>query len=182
MKMKKTRYGVVACFCMGVFANTALAAAPPQVSVLYSGNLVAEPCTLLPENENVIVDFGSVVDKYLYLNNRTHGVPFQLNLTDCDLGLGKTLKVTFNGPESTALPGLLALAAESQASGIAIGMETEQGQPLPLNAASGKYPLQDGNTVIRLQAYIQGEPAAITDKTIGRGPFNAIATFNLEYE
>jgi type 1 fimbria pilin len=53
---------------------------------------------------------------------------------------------------------------------------------LPLNVASGKYPLQDGNTVIRLQAYIQGEPDALADKTLGRGAFHAIATFNLEYE
>lgn len=182
MRMKKMRYGVAACFSVGVFVNAALAASPPQVSVLYSGNLVAEPCTLLPENENVIVDFGSVVDKYLYLNNRTIGLSFQLNLTDCDLSLGKTLNVTFSGTESAALPGLLALAAGSQASGIAIGLETEQGRPLPLNTASDNYPLQEGNTIIRLQAYIQGEPDAIADKTIGRGPFNAIATFNLEYE
>ncbi|WP_455871726.1 fimbrial protein [Serratia proteamaculans] len=182
MKINKTWCRLLVGLPLGLFLNGALAASPPQLSVEYRGNLVAEPCTLLPENESIMVDFGTLVDKYLYLNTRTQGAPFQLQLTDCDLSLGKSLKVTFSGTESVALPGLLALTAGSQASGIAIGMETVQGEPLPLNVASGKYPLQDGNTVIRLQAYIQGEPDALADKTLGRGAFHAIATFNLEYE
>lgn len=168
--------------CAGGMLNTALAAAKPEVSVLYRGSLVAEPCTLLPEDENILLDFGTVIDKYLYLNTRTHSKPFQLRLTDCDISLGKTLKMTFSGPENAALPGLLALDGGSQASGVAIGMETPEGQPLPLNTQTGAYPLSDGNNVITLQAYVRGEPEAIKNKAIGRGAFSAIATFTLEYE
>ena len=61
-------------------------------------------------------------------------------------------------------------------------METAQGRPLPLNSAGGKYPLQNGSTVIAVQAYVRGEPEALAKKTIGRGAFNAIATFNLDYQ
>ncbi|MGQ8819586.1 fimbrial protein, partial [Serratia sp. NA_13] len=32
------------------------------------------------------------------------------------------------------------------------------------------------------KAYVQGEPQAIADKTIGRGRFSAVATFQLDYE
>ncbi|MEE4412063.1 MULTISPECIES: fimbrial protein [unclassified Serratia (in: enterobacteria)] len=167
---------------LGGLLNTALAAATPDVSVLYRGNLVAEPCTLLPEDENILLDFGTVIDKYLYLNGRTNGKAFQLHLIDCDISLGKTLKMTFNGPESAVLPGLLALDGGSQATGVAIGMETAEGQLLPLNKQTGAYPLTDGNNVISLQAYVRGEPEAIKNKAIGRGAFTAIATFVLDYE
>ncbi|BEM33749.1 fimbrial protein [Serratia marcescens] len=146
------------------------------------GALVAEPCVIQPGDEDVELDFGTLVDKYLYLNQRTQGQPFELRLTECDLSLGKTVSITFKGTENAQLPGLLALAASSQARGIAIGMETPQGQPLSLNSAGGKYPLQNGSTVIGVQAYVRGEPEAIAKRTIGRGAFSAIATFSLDYQ
>ncbi|BEM58654.1 exotoxin [Serratia marcescens] len=182
MSMTKAFYGLLACCGLALSMSDARADPSPEVSLLYRGNLVAEPCTLLPEDENLRLDFGTVVDKYLYLNGRTHGALLQLHLVDCDVSLGTTLKVTFSGAENAFLPGLLALSADSEASGIAIGMETPQGLPLPLNQAGAKYPLQDGSTVISILAYVRAEPEAITQKTIGRGPFNAVATFNLEYE
>ena len=147
----------------------------------FHGALVAEPCVLPPGEESVKLDFGTVIDKYLYLNQRTHGQSFELNLAECDLSIGKTVSVTFSGTESLALPGLLAPSAGG-ASGIAIGLETEQGQALPLNQHSGKYQLSGGNTVLRLRAYVQGEQEALDKHTLGRGAFSATATFQLEYE
>ncbi|CAI0716302.1 Major MR/P fimbria protein precursor [Serratia entomophila] len=182
MNMTKAFHGLLICFGLALPIGVVLADPSPEVSLLYQGSLVAEPCTLLPEDENLRLDFGTLVDKYLYLNGRTHGALLQLHLVDCDVSLGTTLKVTFSGAENAFLPGLLALSAGSEASGIAIGMETPQGLPLPLNQAGAKYPLQDGSTVISILAYVQGEPEAIAQKTIGRGPFSAVATFNLEYE
>lgn len=166
----------------GVFAANVPPVAAANSNLKLHGALVAEPCTLLPGDESVQLDFGTVIDKYLYLNGRTHGKAFQLHLIDCDTNLGKTLKMTFGGTESIQLPGLLALDGGSQASGVAIGMETPQGQPLPLNQQSGAYTLTDGSNVINLQAYVRGEPTAITHKTIGRGVFTTIATFTLDYE
>jgi type 1 fimbria pilin len=162
--------------------NTALAATVPDVSVFYRGNLVAEPCTLLPGDENILLDFGTVIDKYLYLNTRTHSKPFQLHLIDCDTSLGETVKMTFSGIESVALPGLLALDAGSEAKGVAIGLETRDGQALALNQQSRGQEISEGNNIITLLAYVQGEPDAITNKTIERGMFTAVATFLLEYE
>jgi len=166
----------------GLFTASVPPVAAANSNLKLHGALVAEPCTLLPGDESVQLDFGTVIDKYLYLNGRTHGKAFQLHLIDCDTSLGKTLKMTFSGTESIQLPGLLALDGGSQASGVAIGMETPQGQPLPLNQQSGAYTLTDGSNVINLQAYVRGEPAAITHKTIGRGVFTTIATFTLDYE
>ena len=146
------------------------------------GALVAEPCVISPGDETIVLDFNTVIDKYLYMNVRTHAQPFKLHLTQCDLSLGKTVKVTFSGNESTALPGLLALNSASQASGIAIGMETPQGEKIPVNRQGNALVLASGDSSLTVQAYIQGEPDALKHKTIERGPFSAVVTFSLEYE
>lgn len=146
------------------------------------GALVAEPCVIPPGGETVVLDFDTVIDKYLYLNTRTPGQTFELYLMQCDLSLGKTVRMTFSGTESAGLPGLLALNGASRASGIAIGMETPQGEPLPVNQKGKAQTLVSGANTLTVRAYVQGEPEALKHKTIERGPFSAVATFSLEYE
>nr|WP_315290275.1 fimbrial protein [Serratia proteamaculans] len=151
-------------------------------NVYLHGALVAEPCVIPPGDEEIPLDFGTIIDKYLYLNTRTLGHPFEIHLEECDLTLGKTVSVTFTGTESSTLPGLLALDGGSEATGIAIGLETPSAKPLPLNQESDKSLLQEGRNIIALKAYVQGEPDALRDQRIERGSFSAVATFHLEYE
>nr|WP_245610274.1 fimbrial protein [Yersinia kristensenii] len=148
----------------------------------FHGALVAEPCVIPAGEENIQLDFGTVVDRYLYLNQRTQGQQFELHLAECDLSLAASIKITFSGEENHYLPGLLALSPGSQASGIGIGIESVDGELLPLNKSGQQYPLAKGSNVILFKAYLAGEPAAIVNKTIERGPFHAVATFKLEYE
>ncbi|WP_212611827.1 fimbrial protein [Serratia plymuthica] len=75
-----------------------------------------------------------------------------IHLEECDLTLGKTVSVNFTGTESSALLGLLAIDGSSEATGIAIGLETPSAQPLPLNQASDKLLLQAGSNRIALKA------------------------------
>lgn len=159
-----------------------LALATGDYNVHLYGALVSEPCVIPPGDEEITLDFGTIIDKYLYLKTRTQGQTFEIHLEECDLTLGKTVSVSFTGTESSALPGLLALDGSSAATGIAIGLETPSAQPLPLNQASDKSLLQEGSNRIALKAYVQGEPDAIRNQSIERGPFSAVATFNLEYE
>lgn len=169
----------------GIFATAILMLCLPgygEGNVRLHGILVAEPCVIPPGEEEVFMDFGNVVDKYLYLNQRTPGQTFEIHLAECDLHLGNMVKVTFKGTESLKLPGLLALASGSQASGIAIGMESIAGRALPINSPGENMALAAGDTRIRVQAYVQGEPEALANKSIARGPFSAVATFSLEYE
>lgn len=175
------RIGALMLALLAAAAETAVV--KPNVH-LY-GALVAEPCVIPPGEENIPLDFGTLIDKYLYLNTRTLGHSFRIHLAQCDISVGKTVKVRFLGMENQVLPGLLAVDAGSQAKGIAIGLEAPRvkgTKPLPVNALSGTYPLQAGDNFIVLKAYVQGEPQALANKTIGRGPFTATATFNLEYE
>lgn len=170
-----------------LLAQTLMAVPLPTLAagdnnVYLHGALVAEPCVIAPGDEEIALDFGTIIDKYLYLNTRTLGQAFEIHLEECDLTLGKTVNVTFTGIENSALPGLLAIDGSSGATGIAIGLETPSAQPLPLNQASDELLLQAGSNRIALKAYVQGEPDALRNQRIERGPFSAVATFNLDYE
>lgn len=151
-------------------------------NMYFHGTLVDEPCMISAEDAIIPLDFGTVIDKELYNNTRTSGLPFTVHLSECDLSIGKTVKIMFNGIENTKIKGLLAIDPSSQASGIAIGIETEEGKLLPINKVSEKYVLENGSNAINMSAYLQGEPDAIKHHAIERGPFNAVARFSLEYE
>ncbi len=146
----------------------------------FDGTLVAEPCELDPKTTDISLDFGTVVDKYLYLNTRTQSKPITLRLLECDLSLGNMVSLTFKGTESVALPGLLALT-QGTASGIAIGMERPDGTALPINKATPLQALTAGTNTLTLMNYVQGEPTALKDHGIVVGDFTAIATFALDY-
>lgn len=180
MFKKLARAGLI--LILSTFCDAVYSTSPPSVNIAYTGNLVAEPCTLLPKDENIKLDFGSVIDKYLYLNTRTNSKPFELHLMDCDTSLGEILKITFRGIESVELPGMLALDSSSEASGVVIGLETPDGKAMPLNQLSRGHQIINGDNVILLQAYVKGEPMAITERKINKGSFTAVATFSLEYE
>ncbi|VTR51781.1 Major MR/P fimbria protein precursor [Serratia fonticola] len=80
--------------------------AAAQQNVHLYGALVAEPCVIPPGEENIPLDFGTVIDKYLYLNTRTLGQSFRIHLAECDLSLGKTVKVTFFGVREPGVAGV----------------------------------------------------------------------------
>lgn len=167
---------------MNVMGLSQLALAAPENNVHLTGALVAQPCVIPPGEENIPVEFGTVVDKYLYANTRTKSEDFAIHLTECDPGIAQTVKMTFSGTPSLALPGLLALDGGSAATGVALGLETEDGSALPLNQATSAILLTEGEMQLRYRAYVQGEPAAIAARTIGLGEFSATATFSLDYE
>lgn len=151
-------------------------------NLVMRGALVTEPCVIAPGDENIQLDFGSIVDKYLYLNHRTHGQELKLRLLECDLSVGNIVRVTFSGTESLELPGLLAIDVNSQAKGIAIGLESLEGRAIPFNKAGEKFTLESGESVISINTYIRGEPKSLSQRDIKFGGFNAVATFGLEYE
>ncbi|MBH1931209.1 fimbrial protein [Serratia rubidaea] len=159
-----------------------LAADTSTDNTFFHGALVAEPCVILPGEESISLAFFPLLDTDLYLNKRTRGQQFYLHLTGCDISQVNTVRVMFSGNEDPALPGLLALASSSQASGIAIGLESSDGEFISLNQKGPRYNLLKGDNVFDFNAYVQGEPEAIAKKRIRRGAFRAIATFNVEYE
>ena len=150
-------------------------------NLVFKGNLVEEACTIRPGDEAITLELWDVTSKHLYINTRTVGKRFQLHLEECDTTIGNTVTITFGGAENSELPGLFALDGGSGASGVGVGIETLSDKPLPVNAVSDEQVLSDGSNVIELKAYVQGEPTAIRDQTIGHGAYTVTSTFTLDY-
>jgi len=170
---------VLSTTVMAVMLLTGIARAKNN-NMHFDGTLVAEPCELDPKTTDIMLDFGTVTDKFLYLNTRTHSQPFTINLLACDTTVSNTAIFTFKGMERSELPGLLALS-KGAASGIAIGIESSGGTPLPFNKSTPGFHLTAGATAITMKSYVMGEPTAIQNHSLGRGEFTAVATFEIEY-
>lgn len=147
----------------------------------FTGNLVAEACTIRPGDEALQLRFDDLSSHYLYVNTRTVGQAFSIHLVGCDISIADSVTTTFSGQENTELPGLLALASGSRARGIAIGLETLSDKLLPLNVIGEPQALSIGDSVIGFKAYVRGEPKAIAQQTIRAGQYRAVSTFTLAY-
>lgn len=171
---RSQRYIVGLLLLLGVIIHA-------QATNLYiKGVLIDDPCSMIPNDGNMYVDFGDITDKDLY-NSRRIEAPFYIELTECSSSAIKTLTVKFSGKESTKQPGLLALDSSSLASGIAIGIENN-GIALPINGQQGAtFPFQNGNSSLPFTAYVQADPDVLAQKNVGLGPFTATATFVFEY-
>lgn len=148
------------------------------------GELVAEPCTIAPGKETITVDFGVIPEKNIYNFSRSKIKSFAIELVECDLSLGKTVWVSFDGSESLQLPGHLNITIAGKKSGAVIGLETPEGEFLPINKDLGKlYDLTEGTTILPMQAYVRGEPETVKNWNVGLGSFeNATLRFYLHYE
>lgn len=154
-------------------------AAGKSMTLTVSAEVVNQPCTLRPGDETIPVDFGNLNNQVLLKDLRTPGKPFQLHLEGCDPAIASSVKVTFSGQGAAEDTRLLALAGESAAKGIAIGLE-QGGQPLPLNQASRGQALAAGSNVLDFAAYVQLLPSGLASLT--PGAFNATANFTLDYD
>lgn len=171
---RKDRMTVV--FLLGLFTLLEVPAVQAMVTVNVSVTVVEPSCSLKPGDETISVPFGEIANQKLYNQTRTPGKPFTLHLENCQSAT--SVRVTFSGVESAALPGLLAVPN----SGMAIGLETPSGTALLLNEASDGMPLNGSDNALTLQAYVQAEPDAIKNQSIALGEFSASATFSLTYD
>lgn len=153
-----------------------------DTKVNFDGVLIEDACDILPGDDNIELNFGTIIDKYLYLNTRSWSQPFSIHLINCDLSVGKEVKVSFMGVEDKHLPKLLALDDSSQAKGVGIAINDATGNLLAINSGVYSKPLKKGNDVLDFSAYVQGEPQALANKNLVLGEFTATATFKLEYE
>lgn len=169
-------------WCCSFFSSVVQAANTNDIQ--YSGTLIALPCTVDPLYENFGVDFGDNINtKDLVGGQRYYNKEdIQFYLTDCDVSLGKIISVKFSGTSTTA-NGLLNVDEKSEASGIAIGLETPSGVALPINNSNVEpvIAITKEDMAIRLRAYLQVLDGASVE-SISPGFFFAMLTYTLSYE
>lgn len=180
--MRVRAYTTLIILLTGMLTNRAWASSS---EVEFKGVLVAEPCMVATGNngENVVVDFGTIENKTFYSKSgrRTWLQPFHIILKDCDLTLGKEVKITFIGAEDSEQPGLLAITSSMGVEHLAVGLMTSAGKELGLNKQTSAYDLSAGDTQLNFKAYVQASDEGIKNRSIGFGAFEATSTFEVEY-
>ncbi|MBE4916814.1 type 1 fimbrial protein [Enterobacter cloacae complex sp. P6RS] len=158
------------------------AASDGMDNVHFHGALVAEPCKILDSDANILLDFGTVIESYLYEYHRTLSKPFAIHLTDCDPSLYNTVSVTFQGTADSELTDFLALDPTSTAKGVAIGLTLSDGTPLAVNKASPYSMLSSGNNTLYFKTFIEAKPSGLLNNSLQVGEFRSVATFVLSYQ
>jgi len=169
-------------FSLSLLTNCILAKADTEVN--FSGVLVEQPCTISSEDEQIDIDLGAVVDKYLYSHQRSSGVPFSLHLLDCNLSIGKAVRIKFEGTPDSLQPGFLKLLPmdENSAQGVAVGIETDSSVFIPIGDWTAFTTLNPNENTINLQVFISAERGAIAKKEIKPGSIASDAIFFLDYQ
>lgn len=178
--MKQTIFtSLVAFVVMALQGNAAQASGSPDPSALS----VIIPCTLHADSVEIQLDFKSVINRYLYRYGLTPSRAFTLRLDKCPSQIlaGTSLRLT--GSESRELPGLLKLAGNSTVSAVVIGLETADGQALPVNGSNAlNIALVPSDMTIALHAYLEAEPSAQSSRNIALQNFRATVFLALDYQ
>ncbi|STQ70805.1 fimbrial protein [Hafnia alvei] len=156
------------------------------VNAIFHGELVEDPCVVSTESETQDIEFGQREKTFFYIhsdNPVTTPIAFNLVLKECDLTLGKKVKVSLIGDDDSEDPGYLRI--KGQAEGVAIGLASTQDGTvveMPINTGITYFLHDQSDNILTFQAYLKGNPKRIEKRTIVEGDFTAIAEFQLEYD
>lgn len=164
-----------------IFSAAFIPAGHAADNLRVTGELYNDPCTLLPENKDLVVDFSDVSLPDLYEGVEVRK-SFSLILSDCDITDMNRFKIKFTGNGTPDMPSYLALDPSSDAGGFAIGVRTDNIPLIPLNQFSNTITIAgNGENNIRFTAFLQVDPKAKTGKTIKYGAFNSTAFLTIDY-
>jgi type 1 fimbria pilin len=143
-----------------------------------TGNIIANTCTVSPDDKDKGVDMGKVASKQ-FADGATVVPPvsFTLSLVDCGTAVSG-VSVSFQGTQDTNNADLLALDTGG-ATGIGIAILDRNQALIPMNTQTKSIPIDASAETAVLQFYAQytADGAAILS-----GAANASATFNLVYD
>lgn len=174
--MWKFRYGLFISLLMGLSTTSF---ADNSNNVHYEGTLIALPCTI-NENTQTAVEFGTIVDKQLYLHGQTQPIPFDIILQDCDPSISNTIILSVHGiTGNVTSDGYLMLSPESTAQGIVIGLIDNIGKKIPINSALDPIQVSNGSMAIRLNTFVKVSNQNNTE--IIPGNFTSMLYYTLDF-
>lgn len=165
---------IIACPLLALLLHVKPLFASTQVD--FKGTLIALPCQITTDTQSQTVDFGSVVSKTFINQQRTAGKSFSIKLTGCDLTVGNTVSVMFDGAEDAIQPGAFAVSEANR--GIAIVLENDRGESIVPQEKNSPEALMSGETTLNYKAFV----SAPNFSNVVPGDFSATINFYLEYQ
>lgn len=162
----------------GILLSTFTLAAVNTLTLQITGQLVSQPCYLKADDDIIKVDMETITDQDITNDMRTKAKKFQIHLERCNPIIAKNVKVTFIGTSAVGNSSFLALNSNSQAKGIAIGLEEKDGTALSINKASKLVSITSGNMVLEFGVYVK----VLSAKDLTPGSFNASALVKIDYQ
>ncbi|MEN0615602.1 fimbrial protein [Klebsiella indica] len=146
----------------------------------FQGEVVAHGCSIDPLSKNVVVDFGEISARTLYAEGKSLPKAFVITLKDCSTAVFNSVTVTFSGTENTNMSDRLVVTGA--ASGIGIGFEESDGTAISLNVPTTALAISGTSMSLNFNAFVEGEPNALSNKTLQTGGFQATANYTLNYQ
>lgn len=174
MKLNKTFMAMV--MALGV-VSVSNAANQGNGTVKFEGAITDAPCNIDSGSLNQTVTLDAVSAVKLKDGGKSNPTSFKITLTDCDVITAKSVTTTFNGIQSTAQPGFLALNGSARGASLSIADAT--GGHLDLGQASTARNVEAGLMNLHFNATLQGDGPAIE---VVPGEFTATADFMLTYQ
>lgn len=159
-------------FALHFFYISALA----DTDLQFKGVLISNPCNIDTESEEQVVEMGVIGAKTFINHHRSAPKIFKVILKECDLSLGKTVSVMFEGNEDDDQPGTFAVTGD--AGGISIALEDTDGRPIKPGVEMNPVPLKEGEMVLNYTAYVQN----LDFSKVKEGAFVSKAVFFIDYE
>ncbi|WP_281110719.1 fimbrial protein [Providencia rettgeri] len=148
-------------------------------TVQYEGTLISLPCTI-DEGTPTVVEFGVIVDKQLYLHEKTSLKPFSIILQDCDVSIANTISLSVQGTAGNVTSdGYLMLNPSSTAKGVVIGLMDSSGKKIPMNSVLSPIAISNGTMAIQLNAFVKIESQ--NETKIIPGEFTAMLYYTLDF-
>jgi type 1 fimbria pilin len=150
----------------------------------FRGTVVARGCSIVPSSKNITVDFGKISTVTLYAEGKSQPKAFAIELQDCSTAVFNSITVTFSGTENANMSDRLAITpvAPHTTSGIGIGFEESNGTAILLNTPTTAVAISNANMQLNFKAFVEGEPNALSNKTLQTGAFQATANYTLNYQ
>lgn len=165
--MRKIKTAIISLLtCFSAVADTKLE---------FRGVLTADPCQISTDFERQEINFPAIASKTFINNPRSLPKVFFIQLKECDLSLGKSVKVTFDGERDQQQD---AFSVTGGAKGVAIVLEDNEGKTIKPGVAMRPESLQSEDTTLEFRAYVQAKSFSEVEE----GPFESIVTFTLQYE
>ncbi|MGY3913511.1 fimbrial protein [Aeromonas piscicola] len=165
------------CIASLLVVSHQVAAYSDTFKINITHTIVEVPCFVVPADENLSVDFGTIERNTLMTDGHTNSVGFKFNV-DCSGSAANNVSVKLTGIADSNDPELLALSAGSDAKGIAIALEGPDGKAMPLNEFLAPKAIDDVDMEFSFSAYVK----RVNNSAVNVGPFTAMASLVMKFD